>query len=123
MGPCGHGVVSGDAGLGRRHLHFSISDPDPVSFWFEDRVGIVPPVFNMLSFGRYPLTIYNNFIQFMLSWIVPFPFASFYPTTRFLGREEFATHFRAGPLVASFFLLLDLVFWNRGVRNYISTGS
>ena len=33
-----------------------------VSFWFEDRVGIVPPVFNMLTFGRYPLTIYNVFI-------------------------------------------------------------
>ena len=94
-----------------------------VSFWFEDRVGIVPPVFNMLSFGRYPLTIYNNFIQFMLSWIVPFAFASFYPTTRLLGREEFATHYRAGPLVATFFLLLALLFWNRGVRNYSSTGS
>ena len=50
-----------------------------VSFWFEDRVGIVPPVFNMLTFGRYPLTIYNVFIQFLLSWIIPFGFASFYP--------------------------------------------
>ena len=94
-----------------------------VSFWFEDRVGIVPPVFNMLTFGRYPLTIYNNFIQFMLSWIVPFAFASFYPTTRFLGRDEFAAHFRAVPLVAAFFLHLALTVWNRGVRNYSSTGS
>jgi ABC-2 type transport system permease protein len=43
-----------------------------VSFWFEDRIGIVPPVYNMIAFGRYPITIYNTFIQFMLSWIIPF---------------------------------------------------
>ncbi len=94
-----------------------------VSFWFEDRVGIVPPVFNMLTFGRYPITIYNNFIQFMLSWIIPFAFASFYPTTRFLGREAFASYFYAAPVVAALFFSLALWLWHHGVRNYSSTGS
>ncbi len=93
------------------------------SFWFEDRVGIVPPVFNMLTFGRYPLTIYNTFIQFMLSWVIPFGFASFYPTTHFLGRRAFATYFHLTPLVAAAFSLLAVVVWNRGVANYSSTGT
>ena len=94
-----------------------------VSFWFEDRVGIVPPVFNMLTFGRYPLTIYNVFIQFMLSWIIPFGFASFYPTTHFLGRQSFAPYFHLVPLVAVSFLSLAVLVWNKGVKNYSSTGS
>jgi len=94
-----------------------------VSFWFEDRVGIVPPVFNMLTFGRYPLTIYNVFIQFMLSWVIPFGFASFYPTTYFLRRAVFAPYVHLVPVVAVTFFLLALVVWNRGVRNYSSTGS
>jgi len=94
-----------------------------VSFWFEDRVGIVPPVFNMLTFGRYPLTIYNVFIQFLLSWIIPFGFASFYPTTHFLRREAFAPFFHLVPVVAVSFFLLAVVVWRRGVRNYSSTGS
>ena len=94
-----------------------------VSFWFEDRVGIVPPVFNMLTFGRYPLTIYNVFIQFMLSWIIPFGFASFYPTTHFLKRDAFASYFHLVPLVAAGFSTLAVLVWNRGVRNYSSTGS
>jgi len=94
-----------------------------VSFWFEDRVGIVPPVFNMLTFGRYPLTIYNVFIQFMLSWIIPFGFASFYPTTHFLGRTNFNTYFYLVPVVAVSFFVLALFVWNRGVENYSSTGS
>ncbi len=94
-----------------------------VSFWFEDRVGIVPPVFNMLTFGRYPLTIYNVFIQFLLSWIIPFGFASFYPTTRFLRREAFASYFHLVPGVAATFFLLAIFIWNKGVENYSSTGS
>jgi len=94
-----------------------------VSFWFEDRVGIVPPVFNMLNFGRYPLTIYNVFIQFMLSWIIPFAFASFYPTTHFLGRNTFAGYFHLVPVVAMGFSGLAVLVWNRGVANYSSTGT
>ena len=49
------------------------------SFWFEDRIGLHPPAWNLLAFGRYPLTIYSGGIQFFLSWIVPFGFATFYP--------------------------------------------
>lgn len=94
-----------------------------VSFWVEDRVGIVPPVFNMLTFGRYPLTIYSVFIQFMLSWIVPFGFASFYPTTHFLHRAQFNAYFRLVPVVAACFFGLACLIWSRGVRNYSSTGS
>jgi len=94
-----------------------------VSFWFEDRVGIVPPVFNMLNFGRYPLTIYNVFIQFLLSWIIPFGFATFYPTTYFLRRSAFTVYFHLVPVVAAGFAILAIVVWNRGVANYSSTGT
>lgn len=94
-----------------------------VSFWFEDRVGIVPPVFNMLTFGRYPLTIYSVFIQFLLSWIIPFAFASFYPTTHFLHRAQFDPYFHLVPVVAVSFFALACLVWNRGVQNYSSTGS
>ena len=94
-----------------------------LSFWFEDRVGVSPPVFNMIPFGRYPITIYNSFLQFLLSWIIPFAFASFYPTTYFLGRNEFGLFFAIVPLVSFCFLILALIIWNCGVRGYQSTGS
>lgn len=94
-----------------------------VSFWMEDRIGITPPVFNMIGFGRYPLTIYNTAIQFFLSWIIPFAFASFYPTTGFLKRNEFQTFFYLVPVVAGVLSVLSVFVWNRGVRRYSSTGS
>ncbi len=94
-----------------------------VNFWFEDRIGLSPPVYNMIAFGRYPITIYNAFVQFMLSWIIPFAFASFYPTVRFLGRGEFQREFELVPLVAGILAFLAVFCWNAGVRQYKSTGS
>jgi ABC-2 type transport system permease protein len=94
-----------------------------VSFWMEDRIGVVPPVYNMLAFGRYPLKIYNPFLQFLLSWIIPFGFASFYPTVRLLRRPEYTVYFYLLPVVTAVFVSLAVLVWNRGVRNYASTGS
>ena len=94
-----------------------------VNFWVEDRIGLAPPVFNMIAFGRYPITIYNAAIQFMLNWIVPFAFASFYPTVRYLGRTEFQKEFFLIPVVAAVLMGLALWIWGMGVRQYKSTGS
>jgi ABC-2 type transport system permease protein len=94
-----------------------------VSFWYEDRVGVHPPVYNLIGFGRYPLSIYSQLIQFLLSWIIPFAFASFYPSARLLGRPEMRNLSLLAPVVAAAFLSLLLFTWNRGLRQYSSTGS
>ena len=93
------------------------------SFWIEDRIGIVPPVFNLIQFGRYPLTIYDGWIRFTLSFVIPFAFASFYPVVHFLRRGEFAREFWAVPLVAAASVAVALAVWNSGVKRYHSTGS
>ncbi len=94
-----------------------------VNFWFEDRIGLAPPVYNMIAFGRYPITIYNVFVQFMLNWIIPFAFASFYPTVRFIGHGEFREQFYLVPVVALVLAGLALLVWNEGVKHYKSTGT
>jgi viologen exporter family transport system permease protein len=93
------------------------------SFWIEDRIGISPPVFNLMQFGRYPLTIYDAWVRFALSFVIPFAFASFYPTARFLHHTEFLREFWAVPLVAAVAAALALSLWKSGVARYHSTGS
>jgi len=93
------------------------------SFWFEDRIGIHPPFWNLLAFGRYPLSIYSSYIRFLLSWIVPFGFATFYPSARLLGRAEFRAYAPLIPLVAAATLALAATAWRFGLRRYSSTGS
>ncbi len=94
-----------------------------ISFWFEDRVGVHPPVWNMINFGRYPLTIYSGAVQFFLCWIVPFGLASFYPSVRLLGHSVTPAYLPFVPLVALVFLTLAIFTWNLGTRHYSSTGS
>lgn len=93
------------------------------SFWFEDRVGVHPPVWNVIAFGRYPLSIYSSAVQFVLCWIIPFGLASFYPSVRLLGRAVVPEYAPFVPLVAAVFLGIAVSLWNFGTRHYSSTGS
>jgi ABC-2 type transport system permease protein len=94
-----------------------------VSFWAEDRVGVIPPIYNMLAFGRYPLDIYHGAIRFLLSWVLPFGFATFYPTAAVLRADIYRGYAYLLPVVAVVFGAAAVLIWNRGVRNYSSTGS
>lgn len=93
------------------------------SFWIEDRIGLAPPVFNLMAFGRYPLTIYDLKVRVLLSSVIPFAFASFYPTALALGRTEFLPYFWAVPLVAALFAALAIALWRSGISRYGGTGS
>jgi ABC-2 type transport system permease protein len=94
-----------------------------VSFWFEDRIGVHPPVWNVIAFGRYPLSIYSGAVQFFLCWIVPFGLASFYPSVRILGRTASPEYAPLVPVVAITFLTIAISLWNVGTKHYSSTGS
>lgn len=94
-----------------------------VTFWWEDRIGVHPPVWNVIAFGRYPLSIYSGVVQFFLCWIVPFGLASYYPSVRLLGRTVTPEYAPLVPVVAVAFFALALLLWNAGTRHYSSTGS
>jgi ABC-2 type transport system permease protein len=94
-----------------------------VSFWFEDRIGVHPPVWNVMAFGRYPLSIYSGVVQFFLCWIIPFGLASFYPSVRMLGRTVAPQYLSLVPVVAVVFLTIAISLWNFGTRHYSSTGT
>jgi ABC-2 type transport system permease protein len=94
-----------------------------VSFWFEDRIGVHPPVWNVIAFGRYPLSIYSGVVQFFLCWIIPFGLASFYPSVRMLGRTVSPEYAPFVPVVAAAFFTIAISLWNLGTRHYSSTGS
>lgn len=94
-----------------------------VTFWFEDRIGVHPPVWNVIAFGRWPLSIYSGAVQFVLCWIIPFGLASFYPSVRMLGRTVKPEYAPLVPVVAIGFLAAAITLWNLGTRHYSSTGS
>ncbi len=94
-----------------------------VSFWQEDRMGLAPPVYNVIRFSRYPITIFGAPVRFFLTFVLPFAWVAFYPATWFIGSPEFARWAYFTPLVGGIVFGGAVLIWSRGVRNYSSTGS
>jgi len=94
-----------------------------VSFWHEDRMGLAPPVYNIIRFSRYPITIYSLPVRIFLTFVLPFAWVAFFPATWFLGSEEFGRLALLTPLVGLVVFGGSIMIWQRGVRNYASTGS
>lgn len=94
-----------------------------VSFWHEDRMGLAPPVYNVIRFSRYPITIYSPLVRFFLTFVLPFAWVAFYPATYFIGSGEFQRVALFTPLVGFAVFALAYFIWSRGLRQYASTGS
>ncbi len=94
-----------------------------VTFWFEDRMGLAPPVYNLIRFSRYPLTIYSMPVRIFLTVLLPFAWVAFYPATWFLGSPGFAKVALLTPLVGVVVFSGAVMIWRRGIRRYASTGS
>jgi ABC-2 type transport system permease protein len=94
-----------------------------VSFWFEDRMGLAPPVYNIIRFSRYPVDIFSAAVRFFLTFVMPFAWVAFYPSTYFIGTGPFRRFSLLTPLVGVLVFWIAYTVWSRGVRRYASTGS
>ena len=80
-------------------------------------------VFRLSDFRRYPFGIYSTPIQAVLVTLVPLAFASFFPTTFFLGRTQWLPFQMASLVAGPIALGIAYLFWRYGLSNYSSTGS
>ncbi|RKZ19359.1 ABC transporter permease [bacterium] len=94
-----------------------------VSFWFEDKMGIAPPVYNVIRFSRYPLTIYSLPVRLLLTFVLPFAWVAYYPATWFVGEGNLRPVAALTPLVGIIVLSGAIMIWRRGEGKYTSTGS
>jgi ABC-2 type transport system permease protein len=94
-----------------------------ISFFIDAPTGVVPLVYNIQSYGRYPVKIYNKVIQVILTWILPFAFVGFYPAAYFLDADNWGAFAFITPLIGIVFFTGALFFWNYGVKKYRGAGS
>lgn len=83
---------------------------------------IMSSVNSLQEFALYPILIYPKFIGFILTWIIPYAFASFYPANYFL-HKGFEVYSLITPLIAILIWVVAIKVWNIGLKNYSSTGS
>lgn len=92
------------------------------AFWIVDSVPVTRLIFDNHLFAQYPLTIYPKAINILLTWVVPYGLASFYPASFLLDREM-GNIVWITPLVAGFLLFIAYRFWQFGLRHYSGTGT
>lgn len=92
------------------------------AFWIVQSIPVTQIVFTTHEFAKYPLTIYGRGVGLILTWLIPYGFASFYPASYLLGRDVGLLAW-LGPVVAAVLLLLSYQVWRLGLRHYVGTGS
>lgn len=84
---------------------------------------ILKVVYSMNEFSQYPVTIYNKIIQNIISYIIPFAFAAYYPASYFLTGKNPLFNIGGVVLISAVFLTLSLLIWNKALTKYESAGS
>jgi ABC-2 type transport system permease protein len=92
------------------------------AFWIMDSVPVTRAIFEMHEFAKYPLTIYHPRIGDLLTWLIPYGFASFYPASYLLGRDTGVLVWLA-PVVAGGLLFVGYRLWLVGLRHYAGSGT
>ncbi|NWF71091.1 MAG: ABC-2 family transporter protein [Chloroflexi bacterium] len=92
------------------------------AFWIVESVPVTRAVFENHLFAQYPLTIYPRPIGIVLTWLIPYGLASFYPASYLIGRDVGALAWLP-PFVAAIMVFLAYRLWLFGLKHYSGTGS
>lgn len=94
-----------------------------IAFWTK-RSGNITYMFYMVNdFAKYPVTIYNNTIRNIITYIIPFAFTAFYPASYILTGENPLFNIGLTVLISTMVMTIGVVIWNKGIKAYESAGS
>ena len=93
------------------------------SFWVKRSQSYLYTAYNFNEFCYYPISIYNNVVQFVLTFIVPFAATSYFPSAYLLEKGSFFMGFIFPVLISIVFFGGAYIFWNIGLKHYESAGS
>ncbi|MFC5404231.1 ABC transporter permease [Cohnella soli] len=95
------------------------------TFWIVRSTPIVDvTIYAIRSYINYPISIYYKWLQVLLTFLVPYAFVNFYPSTVLLRKTESLSILSyCTPILGLILLGAAVCTFNIGVRRYESTGS
>jgi len=97
------------------------------AFWTTNNTSLQNIKWGAYEFVRYPINIYNKFVQVFLTLVVPYAFVNFYPAQYFLSKTDYNMFGPAmqylTPVVGIALASLAYFLWLQGLKHYKSTGS
>lgn len=80
-------------------------------------------VYQASVFNRYPIVIFPDALQTLLTWVLPFAFVAFFPATWYLDRPEWLGFVAAQPIVGGLLFVGGQWVWRKGLGSYRSPGT
>ncbi len=94
-----------------------------LAFWISNSFFILEMCYSFSEFSRYPIDIFNNTIQNLIVYILPFAFTAYIPYL-ILNNIKTNLFYLFFSLMGGYIMLyLAYRFWKLGERRYESTGS
>ena len=102
--------------IGAINTIFSIT-----SFWTYRSNEFIWAANRVYTFAQYPIDIYNGFIKFLITVVIPFAFVAYFPTMSYLGFDKYMIYL--SPIVAIVLWIIAVKVWNLALNKYRSTGN
>jgi ABC-2 type transport system permease protein len=120
----GNILLLGSFVLGALLIFFSITlFISSLCFWIVRSGAIGEILWSLMRFIDLPLDVYNPFITFIFTFIIPIGFINFYPAEFFLGKGLYMQFAYLTPIIGIISFIIAYNFWKFGINNYTSTGS
>lgn len=94
-----------------------------LAFWIKRSGHILYMAYQTSNFVRYPVTIYNEFIRNLVTYVIPFAFTAFFPASYLLTGKDPLFCIGGTVLAGAAAMIVGRLVWTRGISAYESAGS
>ena len=94
-----------------------------IAFWTKRSGNIIYMFYMVNDFAKYPVTIYNNFVKAVITYIIPFAFTAFFPANYILTGENPLFNIGMTFVIALAIMVIGVFVWNKGIKANESAGS
>ncbi len=81
------------------------------------------PLMYMLDFAQYPISIYNGFVRFVLTYIFPISMIAFYPAAFSLHKYSYDIKFILLPIYSIALFIIGYILFIKSTKKYEGTGA
>ena len=100
-----------------------------LAFWMKSSFPILKFAYRAADFGKYPFEIYSKAIKILITWIIPFGFVAYLPSTYFLKKGSFMG-VTGNPIAIGIECIIAVILWviaygtfKVGTSHYESAGN
>ena len=72
--------------------------------------------------AQYPIGIFNKYFVKIFTYIIPYALVNYYPLMYFVGKVD-KVYYVFLPIIVLLYLIPCFLIFNKGSKNYLSTGS